>query len=222
MAGGGIATPTDPIDMVQYTEDEIRAAVEEAESRRTYAFAHAYIPESITRAVRAGVRSIEHGNLIDEAAAKEMASHGTYLVPTLVVYDQVAEFGRALNFPAASLAKLADVLDAGVGSVDLAQRAGVQLGLGTDLLGETQDAQAKELLLRADAQSNADVLRSATTVNAALLGRAGQLGVIVPGAYADLLVVDGDPLTDIGVLAGQGERLAMIVRAGDVVVNQLR
>jgi imidazolonepropionase-like amidohydrolase len=98
MAGGGIATPTDPIHMVQYTEAEIRAAVEEAASRRTYAFAHAYIPESITRAVRAGVRSIEHGNLIDAESAGVMAEHHCYLVPTLVIYDQVAQFGRQLNF----------------------------------------------------------------------------------------------------------------------------
>src|SRR5262245_36402827 len=81
MAGGGVATPTDPIDMVQYTEPEIRAAVEEAANRRTYAFAHAYIPDAIIQAVRAGVRSIEHGNLLDAAAAKVMAEHGCFLVP---------------------------------------------------------------------------------------------------------------------------------------------
>ncbi len=112
MAGGGIATPTDPIDMIQYTEEEIRVAVAEAAARHTYAFAHAYIPEAITRAVRAGVRSIEHGNLIDATAAGVMAEHGCYLVPTLIIYDQIAQFGRALNFPAESRAKLAALLGA--------------------------------------------------------------------------------------------------------------
>ncbi|HEX2275413.1 MAG TPA: amidohydrolase family protein, partial [Acidimicrobiales bacterium] len=164
MAGGGVATPTDPIDMVQYTEEEIRAAVAEASARRTYAFAHAYIPEAVVRAVGAGVRSIEHGNLIDEGAARAMADNGCYLVPTLVIFDQVAQFGRALNFPAASLAKLDDVLSAGLASISIAVAAGVQVGLGTDLLGETHDAQSRELVLRAQVQSPADVIRSATTV----------------------------------------------------------
>ena len=217
MAGGGVATPTDPIDMVQYTEEEIRAAVAEAAARRTYAFAHAYVPEAIVRAVLAGVRSIEHGNLIDETAARSMAEHGCYLVPTLVIFDQIARHGRALNFPAESLAKLDAVLGAGRAAIDLALSAGVEVGFGTDLLGETHDAQSRELVLRAEVQSAADVIRSATTVNAALLGRPGQLGVVAPGAYADLLLVDGDPLADIGVLGGQGDRLDLIVRAGEIV-----
>ncbi len=221
MAGGGVATPTDPIDMVQYTEDEIRAAVEEAAARRTYAFAHAYIPEAITRAVDAGVRSIEHGNLLDEAAARRMADRGVYLVPTLVTYDQIAEFGRTLRFPAESMAKLDAVLDAGVRAIEIAVAAGVHIGFGTDLLGETHDAQSKEFALRAQAQKPAEILRSATAVNAALLEREGELGVVAPGACADLLLVDGDPLDDLGVLGGQGERLDFIARAGEIVVNRL-
>ena len=221
MAGGGIASPTDPIDMVQYSEEEIRVAVAEAASRHTYAFAHAYVPEAITRAVRAGVRSIEHGNLLDAAAASVMADHGAYLVPTLVVYEQVAQFGRSLKFPEASLAKLDRVLEAGRASIEIAAGAGVEIGFGTDLLGETHHAQSRELVLRAEVQAPADVIRSATTVNAALLGRAGQLGVVAPGAVADLLLVDGDPLTDIGVLVGQGENLELIVRAGEIVVDRL-
>ena len=221
MAGGGVATPTDPIDMVQYTEEEMRAAVVEAAARRTYAFAHAYVPEAITRAVRAGVRSIEHGNLVDDDAARVMAEHGCYLVPTLVIYDQVAQYGRALNFPAEGLAKLDRVLGAGLASIDVAVGAGVELGFGTDLLGETHDAQSRELVLRAQVQSPAEVIRSATTVNAGLLGRPGELGVVAPGAYADLLLVDGDPLGDIGVLGGQGDHLDLVVRAGEVVVDRL-
>jgi imidazolonepropionase-like amidohydrolase len=140
MAGGGVATPSDPIDMTQYTEEEIRAAVEEAKARRTYAFAHAYIPESIERAVKAGVRSIEHGNLIDEASARLMAERGCYLVPTLVTYDQIAQFGKTHRFPEVSLRKLQDVLYAGVGAIEKALRAGVKVGFGTDLLGETHPA----------------------------------------------------------------------------------
>ena len=216
MAGGGVATPSDPIDMVQYSEGEIRAAVEEAASRRTYAFAHAYVPDAVQQAVRAGVRSIEHGNLIDRATAELMVEHGTYLVPTLVVYDQIARFGRELHFPEESLRKLDDVLTQGIEALDLAVTAGVPIGYGTDLLGETHGAQSDEFRLRAQVQAPVDIIRSATVVNAALLQRP-DLGVIAPDATADVLLVDGDPLADIGVLAQPAEHLALIVRAGEIV-----
>lgn len=221
MAGGGVATPTDPIDMVQYTEPEIRAAVDEAAKRRTYAFAHAYVPDAIVQAVEAGVRSIEHGNLLDAAAARVMAEHDCFLVPTLVVYDQIAEFGRQLNFPAESMAKLDNVLTAGLTAIETALEAGVKLGFGTDLLGETHDAESKEFQLRAQLQSPLDVLRSATLVNAELLGKTGELGVIAPGAYADLLLIDGNPLEDITLTGGQGDHLDVIVRAGEIITNRL-
>jgi imidazolonepropionase-like amidohydrolase len=221
MAGGGVATPYDPIDMVQYTADEMRAAAEEASARRTYVSAHAYIPESIARAVTAGVRTIEHGNLIDDAAARMMAERGAYLVPTLVTYDQIAELGKSLKFPEESLRKLGDVLDRGLEAVDIALRAGVKVGFGTDLLGETHPAQSKEFLLRAKAQNNADVLRAATIVNAEIVQQPGKLGVLAPGAFADLLLVDGNPLDDLAVLTGQGERLALIMRGGAVCKNAL-
>ncbi|ADG87164.1 metal-dependent hydrolase family protein [Thermobispora bispora] len=221
MAGGGVASPSDPIDMVQYSEEEIRVAVEEAARRRTYAFAHAYVPDAIVQAVRAGVRSIEHGNLIDAEAARVMAEHGCYLVPTLVTYDQLVELGRQLSLPPESMAKLDAVVNAGKSAIETALAAGVRIGFGTDLLGETHDAQSKEFLLRAEVQPPLDVLRSATLVNAELLGKTGELGVIAPGAYADLLLVDGDPLADISVLTGQGERLDLIVRGGEIVVNRL-
>jgi imidazolonepropionase-like amidohydrolase len=221
MAGGGVATPNDPIDMTQYTEGELRAAVEEAASRRTYVMAHAYIPESIERAARAGARSIEHGNLLDAESARVMAEHGCFLVPTLVTYDQIAEVGDVLGFPADGLRKLDDVLSAGTVAIQHALDAGVRVGFGTDLLGETHPAQSKELLLRAAVQSPLDVLRSATIVNAELLGRAGELGVLAPGAAADLLLVDGDPLADLGVLMGQGERIDLIVRRGEIVHDAL-
>ena len=219
MAGGGVASPTDPIDMLQYTQAEISAAVEEARSRRTYAFAHAYIPEAIIRAANAGVRSIEHGNLIDAAAAKVMVANGCFLVPTLVTYDQIAEVGKSLGFPTESLKKLDDVLKGGVKAIDVARSAGVQIGFGTDLLGETHPQQSKELLIRMEVQSSLEILRSATITNAALIERSGVLGVIKPGAFADLLLVDGDPLADISVLTGQGERIGLIMQGGALFKN---
>ena len=221
MAGGGVATPSDPIDMVQYTAEEIRAAVTEAASRRTYAFAHAYVPDAIIQAAEAGVRSIEHGHLLDERAAAVMAEHGTFLVPTLVVYEQIAALGRQWGFPEAGLAKLDQVQAAGRRAIRIALDAGVRVGFGTDLLGETHPAQSRELLLRAEVQSPLDVLRSATLVNADLLGRSGELGVVAPGAYGDLLLVEGNPLEDLETLVRADETFRMVVRNGDVVLDRL-
>ena len=196
MCGGGVATPTDAIDMVQYTEPEIRAAVVEASNRNTYAMAHAYMPEAIIQAVNAGVRSIEHGCLIDDASAQLMAAHGTYLVPTLVVYQQLNEFGKALNFPAESMAKLDFVLNASNKAVQTALKAGVKLGFGTDLLGETHDAQSDEFALRGALQPAIDVIRSATIINAEIFGRSEDLGAVKLGAFADMLLVAGRSVKD--------------------------
>lgn len=219
MASGGVASPSDPVWLVGYTPEELEAAVAEARRWHTYVLAHAYTPEAISQAVRAGVRSIEHGNLVDETTAALMAERGAYLVPTLVTYTAISEMGAQLGFPARSLAKLSDVIDAGLGSLEIAARAGVPIGLGTDLLGETHDMQSRELEIRAAVQTNAEVLRSATVVNAALVRHEGQLGVILPGALADLLLVDGNPLADLSVLGGQGERIDLVVVDGVIRVG---
>jgi imidazolonepropionase-like amidohydrolase len=217
MASGGVASPTDPIANLQYSPDEMRAAVEEAEGWGTYAMAHAYTPGAITRAVRAGVRTIEHGNLIDVPTADLMAERGAFLVPTLVTYFKIDELGRRLGFPEVSQRKVKDVLDAGLASLTLARTAGLPMGFGTDLLGETHDYQSEEFTIRAKVLSPAEVIRSATRVNAAILGREGELGVVAPGAIADLLVVDGDPLSDLSVLADPESHIAMILKGGVVV-----
>ncbi|MFD0413456.1 amidohydrolase family protein [Streptomyces sp. NPDC127108] len=221
MASGGISSPTDPIDMVQYTHDEIRAATSEAAARGTYVLAHAFAPQAIVRAVTAGVKSIEHGFLLDAASARVMAEHGSFLVPTLVVLEQLAEFGRRCNYPAESLDKVHAVLTAGTNAVQVALDAGVRVGFGTDLLGETHPAQGRELLLRARVQSPLDVLRSATTVNADLLGRSGELGTVAPGAFADLLLVSGNPLEDLSLLADSGAGIDLVVRGGKAVHGEL-
>jgi len=219
MASGGVASPSDPIWNLQYSEGEMRAIVEEAAGWRTYAMAHAYTPEAIRRAVDAGVRSIEHGNLIDRPTAGRMAEAGAFLVPTLVTYFAIDELGRKLGFPAVSQAKVKDVLDAGLASLEIARDAGVRIGFGTDLLGETHDQQSREFAIRARALPPLEILRSATLVNAELLGRPGELGVVAPGALADLLLVDGNPLADVAPLADPEHHLRAVVKAGALVAG---
>jgi imidazolonepropionase-like amidohydrolase len=214
MASGGVASPYDPIWNLQYRNDEMRAIVEEAKGWHTYVLAHAYTPEAIGRAVANGVRSIEHANLIDRATAEEVAASGGFVVPTLVTYDTLHRFGRDLGFSEVSLAKLAEVREAGIKSLDILRAAGVPIGYGTDLLGPMHKYQTREFVLRAEAMAPFDIIRSATMVNAALLNRTGELGVVAPGARADLITVDGDPLANISLLDGEGEHLAMIMKDG--------
>jgi len=217
MASGGVSSPSDPIWNLQYSEEEIRAIVWEAQSWRTYVMAHAYTAEAISRCVEFGVRSIEHANLIDEPAAAACAAAGAYVVPTLVTYDALERFGPELGLPPVSIEKLKVVREAGVGSLEILKQAGVKIGFGTDLLGAMQQHQSGEFAIRREVLSPAEILRSATSVNAALLQAEGELGVVAPGALADLIVVDGDPLADLALLEGQGEKLPVIVKDGTVV-----
>lgn len=217
MASGGVASPSDPIWNLQYSEEEIRAIVWEAESWRTYVMAHAYTPEAISRCVAFGVRSIEHANLIDAPAAAACAAAGAYVVPTLVTYEALERFGPDLGLPAVSLEKLKVVREAGVSSLEILKSAGVSVGFGTDLLGAMQAHQSGEFTIRAEVLSPAEILRSATSVNAALLNAKGELGVVATGALADLIVIDGDPLADLTLLQDQGAHMPVIVKGGNFV-----
>ncbi len=214
VASGGVASPYDPIWNLQYSEEEVRAIVEEAEAWHTYVMAHAYSPEAIGRSIDFGVRSIEHANLIDRATAEHVAGADAFVVPTLVTYDALHRFGREFGFPEASMAKLGEVREAGLTSLEILQAAGVKIGFGTDLLGPMHRYQSREFVIRAEAMAPFDIIRSATIVNAELLHRAGEIGVIAPGARADLIAVAGDPVADIGLLDGEGEHLALIMQDG--------
>jgi imidazolonepropionase-like amidohydrolase len=218
---GGVVSPSDPLTSAQYTDEELEAIVHEARSWNTYVAAHAYTAAAITRAAKAGVRTIEHGNLIDAPAAKLLAERGGYLVPTLVTYEIMRREAPRAKLPSFSVAKLETVLAAGLESIQIALKAGVKLGFGTDLLGEFHAYQSEELQIRARVQEPRVVLASATLVNAEILGQTGRLGTIAPGALADLIAVDGNPLKDLGLLQGQGRHLPLIVKNGTVFKRTL-
>jgi len=214
MASGGVASPTDPIGNHQYSRDEIAAIVEEAQNHQTYVMAHAYTASAIERAVELGVRTIEHGNLVDDNAAQIMARHGAFAVPTLATYDALHKVGAQYGVPPASISKIDTVRLKGLESLEIFQRHGVRMGLGSDLLGEMQAFQSNELLLRTQVLDPFDVICQATAIGAQIVNMEGQLGVVSENALADLLIVDGDPVADISLLAGQGEHISMVMKNG--------
>lgn len=221
MLSGGVASPTDRIDSTQFSIDEIRAIVDEAEAANRYVAGHAYTARAINRGLTAGVRSIEHGNLLDESSVDLFLEHDAFLVPTLVTYQRMAAEGAEHGLPAASIAKNPIVLDAGLHALELAHRAGVNICYGSDLLGGMRRHQLREFTIRGAVIPAADVLRSATTTAAKLLNEAGRLGQIIPGALADLLVVEGDPLTDLEVLTDPEANLKLIMQNGDIKADRL-
>lgn len=221
MLGGGVASPTDRVDSDQFSLDEIRAAVEEAENANIYVTGHAYTARSINRGLECGVRCIEHGNLLDESSIELFLRHGAYYVPTLATYSALAEHGPEHGLPADSHRKVFDVLDAGLRALEMAHFAGVRIAYGTDLLGGMHRHQLNEFRLRAQVQPPIDIIRAATVTAAELLRMEGQIGELSEGSFADLLIVDGDPLHDIDVLTDPDRHLAMLVKEGRVVVDRL-
>ncbi len=220
-ASGGVATPSDPLESVQYTLDELTAAVTEAEHRDTYVAAHAYTPAAITQAVLAGVRTIEHGNLVDAETVALMAERHAVMVPTLVTYRAMDELGERLGLPEVNRRKNTVVYEAGLASIELARAAGVMMGFGTDLIGETQSMQAEELRIRAEVEPAADVLRSMWVVNAELCRLPGRVGTLSPGAVGDVVVSRVDPLDDLGAFADTMSSLSHVVRSGRVVRGEV-
>jgi imidazolonepropionase-like amidohydrolase len=221
MLSGGVASPTDRVDSTQYSMEELRAIVDEARAANRYVTGHAYTAAAVNRGLEAGVACIEHGNLMDESSIRLFERTGAFYVPTLATYSALAEEGRRHGLPPDQHRKVFDVLDAGLGALELAHRAGLPIAYGTDLLGGMHRRQLTELGLRAQVQPAGDVIRSATTVAARLLRMEGQVGVVAPGAMADLLVVDGDPLRKLEVLADPARYLRLVMRAGRIHAGSL-
>lgn len=215
VASGGVGSPTGSLEQMQLSDAEIQAVVDEATRAGTYVMAHVYAASGIKRLVELGVRTIEHGNLLDEDTAKLMALRGVYLVPNLVAYRSIAKHGKRQGYPAAGLARLDAILTAGTRSIELANAAGVKIAFGTDLVKDPE-SQSEEFLIRSAVMTPIEIIRSATVIGAEIIRRPGQLGILAEGAFADLLAIDGDPLSDISLLTGQGQHIPFIMKDGHV------
>jgi imidazolonepropionase-like amidohydrolase len=225
-AGGGVASPHSPLDASTFTEAELRAAVEAAENWGTYVTVHAYTPQSIDRAIAAGVRCIEHGHLMDESTAQLIAERGIWL-STQPFPPEIAD-----TFPPGSQerAKAIEVIAGTDRTYRLAKKHNLKTAFGTDVLFSQKMAQRQGALLASLARwyKPAEILVMATSTNAELLKLCGkrnpypgQLGVVAEGALADLLLVDGNPLDDIGLLADPGQNLLVVMKAGEIFKNAL-
>lgn len=217
MANGGVASPTDPIHFLGFSREEIGAAVEEARNAGTYVSAHLYTDEAIRRAVECGVHSLEHCNLIRPETARLAAEQGAIAVPTLVTYDKLAEEGEALGIGAEAVGKVDHVRLAGMDSLRIMHEAGLPMAYGSDLLGPMHRHQSEEFVIRGRVLPAQAVIASATAIAARLCRMEGRIGVVAPGALADLIVVDGDPLRDLSLLTGQGRHLSLIMKGGRVM-----
>ena len=220
-AGGGVSSLTNPLEGTQFLIDGLRAACEEAEAAKLYAIAHAYSPRAVSRAVQADMRWSEHGSLIDVATAREMKRCGAYLVPTLSTYTALADEGARLGWSQAMLDKLASVQSRGIEAVRVALDEGVPVGFGTDLLGHMHDRQSGDFDLRLQALSPVQALQSATLVAAHLMWAEGEIGALVPRAWADLLVVDGDPTVDSAMLTAPETGIRRLMQGGRTVRSNL-
>ena len=213
MGSGGVASPSDPVDRLQFSDAEISAAVEEATRHGAYVMAHCHPPEAVRRCAELGVRSIEHATLIDQEAAEMVAAKGAFVVPTLATIWALLEDGDKLGLPPVSQEKLRQVSGGVLQGLQVMRRTGLKIGFGTDLLGAQQDRQLSEFGLRAQVFSPLEVLQQATSINAELLCMADTIGRVAPGFAADLIVVDGDPLADVTVL-GDAAHIAAVVQGG--------
>jgi imidazolonepropionase-like amidohydrolase len=221
MAGGGAMSPSDELETSQYSLEELEAVVFEAQSAGTYVMAHCYSDRSILNSVKAGIRSIEHGNLLTEPSAIAIRDAGAILVPTIVTYEIISRMGKDLGIPENNVRKINIAREKALSALETAHRTGTKIASGSDLLGPMQVYKAMELELKARVLGPMGALVATTKTNAELLNRQDDLGTVEAGKLADIIVVDGDPLANIKLLQEYQEKITLIMKGGWLYKNQL-
>ena len=214
MANGGVSSPNDPIDGLQYSDDEIRAMVEEATNANTYVSAHVYSDASIRRCVKLGVKSLEHCNLISAETAKLAAEAGCIAIPTLAAYEGLKLEGAQLGQGAAELAKIDVVRDGGRNSLTYMRDAGLPMAYGTDLLGQLRKFGGLEFELLAQVLTPSEILSGMWEAGAKLCRMEGEIGTMAAGARANLVAFDADPFADIAALGRPDQHLKLVIKDG--------
>jgi imidazolonepropionase-like amidohydrolase len=220
MASGGAMSPSDELDTTQFTVAEMRAAVEEAQAVGKYVLSHAYSDTAVRRAIEAGVRSIEHGNLIRETAAQAIKDADAFLVPTMVTYEAIYREGKRYGIGDHQVAKIDMARQQSLQGLTYAYKAGCKIGSGSDLLGDMASQRAVEFELKGQVMTPMETLLSATKVNAELFRMSHQIGSVEPNKLADLIVLEGNPLKNLRAIQNQ-DNLKVIMKGGRVFKQTL-
>ncbi|KAK3196194.1 hypothetical protein K4F52_000574 [Lecanicillium sp. MT-2017a] len=221
MGSGGVSTPTDRLEQLQFTNAEIQAMVECADNACTFVTAHAYTVKAIRHCIDNGVRGIEHGNFLDADTAAIMVKKNVYLTPTIVAYAEMSKDRWKNYLPPDGRAKNTQVLSGGLDAIKVAYDAGVTMCYGSDLLGPLGMAQTAEFTLRAKVLPSLAVLQSATVNPAKMMGLADSLGQIKDGFLADMLVLEKNPLEDVTILDNPEQHLLCVMKEGRVYKSKM-
>lgn len=221
-ASGGVSSPSGSLTAMQYSDDEVRAIVDESERHEKYCTAHVHPDAAIRRVIDLGVHCIEHASLIEMETAQRAADAGTHVVPTLSIAQALLDEGESMGLAPGSLEKLARVMAKMMNSLEYLKEAGVLLGFGTDLLGPLEKHQCREFEIRAEVFTPFEILQQATVNSARILGLVGEVGEITPGASADLIVLEGNPLQDLTLLQRDGENFDVVMQGGEIVHGNLK
>jgi imidazolonepropionase-like amidohydrolase len=216
MASGGIVSPTDPFESLQLSTEEIAVIVEVARGWNTYVMAHCHTSPAIDMALDAGVRSIEHGSLLEPQTAARMAAAGAFMVPTLQTMESFLKYPDRMPLAPEKVAKLRDVAEQAYRSLRVARDAGVRLASGSDVVGPWQGRRGEELMYKARVIGSHEAIISATRINAELFGLDDEIGTVETGKSADLVLVAGEPLDDIALLADPSQ-VQVVLKGGAVV-----
>jgi imidazolonepropionase-like amidohydrolase len=223
MASGGAATPSDELDNSQYSLEELKAVVFEAESAGKYVMAHCYSKRSARLCAQAGIRSIEHGNLLDRESVKILRDANAYLVPTLSTYEMLYQKGKELGIPDYFQRKINYLREKSLEALDIAHQEGVKIASGSDLVGGgLQNYKGLELELKSRVLGAMGAIIATTKTNAELLRREKDLGSIEKGKYADVILVNGDPLKDISLIQNYKNNITLIMKGGKIYKNTVK
>lgn len=217
---GGVVSTTDRLEDTQLTIEELRAAVAEAKARDTYVSGHAHNNRSIRNGLEAGLECFEHGTMLDEATAKAMAKASAALDPTLAVCHLMAAEWQKWGLPESVVPRIAGCEESMGHAIQIAEKAGVLLGSGSDLLGRRQNRRGLELVLKAKILSPMRAIECATMGNARIMRQEARLGSIEPGKLADIIAVSGDPLAE-PELFDDPSRIVLVIKGGEVVKNSI-
>ena len=220
MASGGVSSPTDRITSTQFSEEELLAIVNEANAANIPVMAHAYTARAINRALRCGVTSIEHGNLLNKESIKLLKEKKCFLVPTLIIYKALIEEGVEAGLSKEMVEKTYEVLDAGIEALDFASKSGVEIVFGTDLLGIMHPRQLEEFTLRSKVINPLQLIQQATVNAANLFNMQNEIGQVKEGFLADLIALDGNPLENISLLTSPDKHLKLVIKGGEVCIQR--